>query len=133
MLQGVSRIRIAEIVREEPYRIVSAQTLETVFDHPEAGRREELSELIKENKDLGGDATEEMLDFLNPLEDDAAYVDLVAFTLCKEAMRKQQLLETLKLSERSALLASDLREENERLRLLKEALGEFPDDDFDSN
>ena len=133
LLQGVSRIRVAGIVREDPYRIVSLQTLETIFDHPKAGRRQELRDLLEENNTLGGDATEEMLEFLTPLDDDSAYVDLVAFTLCKESIRKQKLLETLKLSERAALLAEELRKENERLRLIKEALGELPDEGFDSN
>ena len=62
-----------------------------------------------------------------------AYVDLVAFTLCSEAMKKQRLLETLNLEERTDLLVEDLRRENERLRLLKEALGDLPDEDFDAN
>jgi len=74
-----------------------------------------------------------MLSFLNPLHDDEAYVDLVAFTLCKETMRKQKILETLELSKRAALLVSDIRCENERLSLLKQALGEWPDEDFDAN
>ena len=74
-----------------------------------------------------------MLSFLNPLHDDEAYVDLVAFTLCKEAMRKQKILETLELSERVALLLDDIRDENERLSLLKQALGEWPAEDFDAN
>ena len=133
ILQGVSRIRVAEVLREEPYRLVRTEPLETVFDHPEAGRRDELSRLLEENRELGGDTTDEMLAFLNPLEDDEAYVDLVAFTLCKETMRKQRLLETLSLSERSSMLAEEIRNENERLCLLKEALGEFPEEDFDAN
>jgi hypothetical protein len=48
-------------------------------------------------------------------------------------MRKQKILETLELSERAALLLSDIRGENERLSLLKQALGEWPDEDFDAN
>ncbi len=133
LLQGVSRIRVREVVQESPYRMVAAEPLETVVDKPMAKDREELRRLLEENHELGGEATEDMLNFLNPLEDDVAYVDLVAFTLCSEAMKKQRLLETLNLEERTGLLVEDLRRENERLRLLKDALGDLPDEDFDAN
>ena len=133
ILQGVSRIRIVKVVREEPFRVVATEPLETVIDHPAASRRDELSRLLEENRELGGVTTDEMLAFLNPLKDDEAYVDLVAFTLCRETLRKQRLLETLSLSERSSMLVAEIRNENERLSLLKEALGEFPDEDFDAN
>jgi Lon protease-like protein len=126
-------VRISGVVREEPYRVVAVEPLESIIEAPLAESREEIQKLIKENHQLGGDVTDDMLSFLNPLHDDEAYVDRVAFTLCKETMRKQKILETLELSERAALLVSDIRGENERLSLLKQALGEWPDEDFDAN
>jgi len=133
LLQGISRVRISGVVREDPYRVVAVEPLESIIEAPLAESREEIQKLIKENHQLGGDVTDDMLSFLNPLHDDEAYVDLVAFTLCKETMRKQKILETLELSKRAALLVSDIRCENERLSLLKQALGEWPDEDFDAN
>ena len=133
LLQGISRVRISGVVREEPYRIVAVEPIQSIIEAPLAESRKEIEKLIKENHQLGGDVTDDMLSFLNPLQDDEAYVDLVAFTLCKETMRKQKILETLELSERAALLVSDIRGENERLSLLKQALGEWPDEGFDAN
>jgi len=133
LLQGISRVRISGVVREDPYRVVAVEPLESIIEAPLAESREEIQKLIKENHQLGGVVTDDMLSFLNPLHDDEAYVDLVAFTLCKETMRKQKILETLELSKRAALLVSDIRCENERLSLLKQALGEWPDEDFDAN
>ncbi len=133
LLQGLSRIRISKVLREEPYRVVAVEPIESIIEAPLAESRKEIEKLIKENHKLGGDVTDDMLSFLNPLHDDEAYVDLVAFTLCKETMRKQKILETLELSKRAALLVSDIRYENERLSLLKQALGEWPDEDFDAN
>ncbi|MBT3569081.1 MAG: LON peptidase substrate-binding domain-containing protein, partial [Opitutae bacterium] len=126
LLQGLSRIRISKVLREEPYRVVAVEPIESIIEAPLAESRKEIEKLIKENHKLGGDVTDDMLSFLNPLHDDEAYVDLVAFTLCKETMRKQKILETLELSKRAALLVSDIRCENERLSLLKQALGEWP-------
>jgi len=133
LLQGISRVRISGVVREDPYRVVAVEPLESIIEAPLAESREEIQKLIKENHQLGGVVTDDMLSFLNPLHDDEAYVDLVAFTLCKETMRKQKILETLELSKRAALLVSDIRCENERLSLLKQALGEWPEEDFDAN
>jgi Lon protease-like protein len=133
VLQGISRIRILDIVSEEPYRVVKVEELSTIVDETKPLTRPALAQLLEENRDLGGEATEEMLEFLKPIEDDVAYVDLAAFTLCKETLRKQRMLETLDLSDRATLLADHFRAENERLRLFKEAMGDFPSENLDAN
>lgn len=133
LLQGISRIRVLEVVREEPYRMVKVEPLDTIVDATQPVARPELALLLEENRDLGGDATEEILEYLNPLKNDEAYVDLVAFVLCRETYRKQRLLEILDLTERASLLATHLRAENERLRLLKEAMGDFSEEDLEAN
>ena len=133
VLQGISRIRVLSIVSEEPYRMVKIEKLSTIVDEATPITRPELSQLLEENRDLGGDATEEMLDFLNPIDDDEAYVDLAAFALCKETLRKQRMLEALDLTERASLLADHFRSENERLRLFKETMGDFPGENLEAN
>ena len=133
VLQGISRIRVLSIVSEEPYRMVKIEKLSTIVDEATPITRPELSQLLEDNRDLGGDATEEMLDFLNPIDDDEAYVDLAAFALCKENLRKQRMLETLDLPERASLLADHFRSENERLRLFKETMGDFDGENLEAN
>ncbi len=133
ILQGLSRIRVLDVVREDPYRVVKVEELSSVVDTVKPAIRTELSQLLDENHDLGGEATEEMLASLTPLDNDEAYVDLVAFVLCKETLRKQRLLETLELSERASLLVSHLRGENERLRLLKSIMGDVTEEDLEAN
>ncbi|MFP6854354.1 MAG: LON peptidase substrate-binding domain-containing protein [Opitutales bacterium] len=133
LLQGISRIRVNDVIREEPYRMIKVEPLETIVDCDKSVIRLELAQLLEENKHLGGDVTNEVLDFLKPLDDEGAYVDLVSFVLSMGTIRKQRLLETLDLTERASLLASHLKAENERLRLLKEALGDFSEDNFESN
>ncbi len=133
VLQGIARIRVIDIVSEEPYRVVKVEELPTIVDESKPITRPTLSHLLEENRDLGGETTEEMLNFLNPIEDDEAYVDLAAFALCKETLRKQRMLETLDLSERASLLADHFRSENERLRLFKETMGDFPGENLEAN
>ena len=43
------------------------------------------------------------------------------------------MLEVATLSQRANMLLEDLLLENEKLSLLKEALGDLPDEGFDSN
>ena len=95
--------------------------------------RAELTLQLERNRKLGGEVTDEILDFLHPLEDDVAFVDLAAYSLCKQALRKQAMLEVATLSQRANMLLEDLLLENEKLSLLKEALGDLPDEGFDSN
>ena len=94
-----------------------------------------LVELDEEQRNLklGGEVTDEMMDFLNPLEDDVAFVNLAAFTLCKHTLRKQAMLEVSTLGKRANMLLDDLLRENERLALLRKAIGDIPSEDFDSN
>ena len=133
LLQGISRIRVLEVVREEPYRLVKVEPLTTIVDETQPTPRHELSQLLEENMDLGGDANEDMLKFLSPIEDDEAFVDLAAFVLCKETFRKQRLLETLDLFKRANLLVGHLQQENKRLRLFNEAMGDFSAEDLGLN
>ena len=77
--------------------------------------------------------TDEIMDFLDPLEDDVSFVNLAAFSLCKQSLRKQAMLEVSSLGKRASMLLDDLMRENDRLSLLNKALGDIPHEDFDSN
>jgi hypothetical protein len=74
-----------------------------------------------------------MFDFLNPLDDDVAFVDLAAYTLCKHTLRKQAMLEVQNLTKRASMLLDDLTRENDRLDLIKQALGGKQDEDMGFN
>ena len=64
-----------------------------------------------------------MLDFLTPIEDNTSFVDLAAYSLCKQSLRKQALLEVQNLGKRAQMLIDDLIWENDRLDLINKALG----------
>ena len=69
-----------------------------------------------------------MLAFLNPLEDDDAFVDLAAFTLCRHTLRKQAMLEVQHLSKRASMLLTDLHRENDRLVSIKQMMKQSDDE-----
>jgi Lon protease-like protein len=133
LLQGMERVKIRSIHAEEPYRMLDVEPIETHVDCSTPALREKLTMQLERNKKLGGEVTDEMLDFLSPLANDVTFVDLAAYTLCKETLRKQAMLEVSNLSMRANMLLEDLLRENEKLSLLNQARGDSPCEDIDLN
>jgi len=133
LLQGMERVKIRSIHAEEPYRMLDIELIETQVDCSTSALREKLTMQLERNRKLGGEVTDEMLDFLSPLEDDITFVDLAAYTLCKETLRKQAMLEVSNLSMRANMLLEDLLRENEKLSLLNQARGDSACEDIELN
>ena len=122
LLQGIKRIKIRGVLQEMPYRIIETEAIDSICDDSAHLIRKQIVQAMEQNKLLGGEVTDEMLDFLNPLEDDDAFVDLAAFTLCHHTLRKQALLEVQELSKRANMLLTDLHRENDRLACIKQSM-----------
>ena len=133
LLQGLSRVRIVSIPQEIPYRILEVEPVETIIDESAVGLRTKLTAELERNQELGGEVNKEMIDFLTPLDDDTAFVDLAAYSLCKHTLRKQAMLEVQNLGKRANMLLDDLTMENDRLDLIKQALGGKQDEDLGYN
>lgn len=133
LLQGIRRVKVRGIVQEMPYRIIESEEMESIQDESSHKIRKEIEQALEQNKLLGGEVTDEMLEFLNPLEDDDAFVDLAAFTLCKHTLRKQAMLEVQHLSKRASMLLTDLHRENDRLATIKQLMNQSEDDDAAQN
>jgi Lon protease-like protein len=133
LLQGIERVKIRSIHSEQPYRMLDVEPIETQVDCSTSALREKLTLQLERNRKLGGEVTDEMLDFLSPLENDVTFVDLAAYTLCKETLRKQAMLEVSHLSSRANMLLEDLLRENEKLSLLNQARGDTACEDIDLN
>ena len=123
LLQGLSRVKIVSIDQEIPFRIINIEPIETIVDDSSTDLREKIIYQLERNLSLGGDVTKEMLDFLTPIEDNTSFVDLAAYSLCKQSLRKQALLEVQNLGKRAQMLIDDLIWENDRLDLINKALG----------
>ena len=89
LLQGIKRVKVRSVIQEMPYRIIETEEMESTSEGYSNMIRKDIEQALQQNKLLGGEVTDEMLEFLNPLDDDDAFVDLAAFTLCKHALRKQ--------------------------------------------
>lgn len=133
LLQGIRRVKVRGIVQEMPYRIIESEEMESIQDESSHKIRKEIEQALEQNKLLGGEVTDEMLEFLNPLDDDDAFVDLAAFTLCKHTLRKQAMLEVQHLSKRASMLLTDLHRENDRLATIKQLMNQSEDEDAAQN
>ena len=111
LLQGLCRVEIVKIVRDEPYRRIQVRALSS-----EAGAsavenlalRRELSRLLSLKLKLDATGSGEMAAFLTTVEDPEAFVDIAAFSLCEDTFLKQKLLETLDVHRRLTLFGEQL-------------------------
>ena len=131
LLQGLARIEVQSIVREQPYRIarIRALTSEPGADDDENIRlRIRLSRLIGTKQRMGGSVPRDLTRFLRTIEDPEIFVDLAAFNLCENPRLKQKLLETLDVRKRLELLNAHLRADIETIKLRKKLQGPLADD-----
>ena len=128
LLQGIKRVKVRGISQELPYRVIETEVMNSICDESSHEIRKQIEAALKQNKLLGGGVTDEMLDFLNPLADDDAFVDLAAFTLCRHTLRKQAMLEVQHLSKRASMLLTDLHRENDRLVSIKQMMKQSDDE-----
>jgi Lon protease-like protein len=133
MLQGLSRVRIRSIDDEGPYRILQVEPLETIIEKDTKEYRNKIYDALVQNKLLGGETSKDMLDYLETIEDDVAFVDLAAFTLCKNTIRKQAMLEVQRLHKRAEMFFDDLMQENLQLSVWKQSSLNQDSMDLDRN
>ena len=136
LLQGICRVKVKKIVREEPYRIIAVQPIATTAGTHQAELevlRVEVMRLLNLRRRLGTPAPKGMTQFLESIDDIDTFADIAVFNLCDDCAIKQQLLETLETRRRLQLFAAALRTEIEAQRLRRKLQGHLPDDSIADN
>lgn len=136
LLQGLCRVEITRILREEPYRQIQIRALASEPGATESENqflRQELSRLLALKLKLGATGSGEMAAFLKTVDDPEAFVDIAAFSLCDDARLKQKLLETLDVHNRLGLFSRQVRVEIANLKLRRKLQGALPDDQIPNN
>ncbi len=136
LLQGLARVEVHGILREEPYRRIRIRALASTpgADADENRRlRAGIARLIAARQRLNRHVPGEFLRFLQTVDDPESFVDLAAFSLCDDPLLKQRLLETLDVPMRLRLFGEHLRAEIATLRLRHQLQGELPDEDIANN
>jgi Lon protease-like protein len=119
ILQGVSRVRFTDFVREEPYYIGRIEILST--EESDALEVEALAlkvlEMISTMNEAGDIQAEGILKFLNEISDHDALADIVTYSFIDDVARKQDILETLNLRQRLQKVIVALRLQSTRPKL----------------
>jgi ATP-dependent Lon protease len=136
LLQGICRVTVKAIVREDPYRVIAVQPLTTTAGTHQAELellRLEVMRLLNVRRRLGTAAPKGMTQFLESIEDIDTFADIAVFNLCENSAMKQQLLETLETRRRLQLFAASLKTEIETQRLRRKLQGHLSDDHIADN
>ena len=136
LLQGLCRVVVKSIVREEPYRVIAVQRIVTTAGSNQAELeilRLEVMRLINLRRRLGAPAPKGITQFLESIDDIDAFADIAAFNLCENSALKQQLLETLETRRRLQLFAESLKAEIQGQRLRRKLQGPLTDDQIVDN
>jgi Lon protease-like protein len=136
LLQGLCRVSIESIVGDEPYRRIRIRTLSSepgAAASENARLRSELANLIRLRLKLTPGVSEGMTDLLKTIEDPEIFADVAAFNLCKNAMLRQKLLETLDVNRRLGLLLKALRSEVDAAILQLRTIDGPPEDQIRRN
>lgn len=134
-LQGISRVRLIEIVRESPYRLIRVAPCSNADGHSpdiQPARRKILS-LVKEQEHLTAALPPEYVDFIRSIEQPEAFIDVAAQAFSISPSIKQTLLETLSIPRRFQLLLQHLKLECDRHDLFRRLQGSTLDDDIGRN
>lgn len=136
LLQGICRVEVKSIVREDPYRIIKVQPIATTAGTHHAELeilRIEVMRLLNLRRRLGTPAPKGMTQFLESIDDIDTFTDIAVFNLCDNSAIKQRLLETFETRRRLQLFAAALKSEIETQRLRRKLQGHVADDRIADN
>ncbi len=134
-LQGISRVRLVEIIQEVPYRLIRVVPCKDAADGETElpGLRHDILELIDTHSHLTQGLPKEYLNFIKSIEGPSPFIDVATHSLCHDSHFKQQLLETLSLHRRFDLLYKFLSRQCRKEELFKELQGRTRDEEIDLN
>jgi Lon protease-like protein len=138
LLQGLCRVEIVSIARDEPYRKIRVRALESragaTPDENQSLRRQ-LARLLSLKTKLAAAeaASTELASFLKTVDDPEAFVDIAAFSMCEDVKLKQKLLETLSVHRRLEIFGAQLRRDIEDIKLRRKLQGHLSDEQIADN
>ncbi len=134
-LQGISRVRLVDVVQEAPYRLIRVEPCQDSGEEPGdiASCRGEILDLLQKHPHLTRGLPEEYVEFIHSVQGNGPFIDVAAHSICQDNELKQQLLETLSLARRFDLMKGFLSRECRRFELFKELQGQTRDEEIDLN
>lgn len=133
-LQGLARVRIVQILGEDPYRTIRVEACPTPEPNAPTGPlRQRILTLLDQSTQLTNDLPAEYLAFLRNLTEPEPFLDVAIQAVCQTPEIKQRLLETLDLEDRFLTFEQYLIKEKRRDDLLRQLQGNTRDDEIELN
>ncbi len=139
IVQGLSRIQFTGTASIIPFRKEQIQLLvddkqDNIELHDfEKGVKPQIISLIKNKIKLGATIPNEVINFLNQIDDPSAFIDLSAYASCSSIEDKQKILSTTCVNYRFNLFAKMLEEDATKLKLFKKIQGDIEGDSINDN
>lgn len=134
LLQGLTRFTVADIVQEEPYRMVQINPVSTQKeDAPYPFLKERILDLLKRKRKLGAKVPKDVTDFLSDLKNEESFVEFASFTSAEETSEKLELLELTRNHARFERLIEILERQVDDLVLFQKLRQGLREDDIGLN
>lgn len=136
VIQGLVRVRIVNIVEDQPYRIAE---IEPVSSEPGAGDKELLAEksrvaqLLSKDRSWQDELPEEFVEMIQGIEEPEVFLDLTIHSVCQSADLRQELLETFDVYERYQRFCRYLDQRIDQQVLYRLLQGPLADDEIGRN
>ncbi|MGH8017384.1 MAG: LON peptidase substrate-binding domain-containing protein [Opitutaceae bacterium] len=114
VLEGIARVRVTDIVREAPYRVIAIEALSSQSAEPEhelRGLRSDLLETVRLRAKFPMPMPPHFERMLQKVEDPSEICDITVFALLDGFSFKQRMLELLDPAERLRQTIAQLRRE----------------------
>ncbi len=136
LVQGLTRMRLREVVAESPYRKIAIEPILPLPDEMTlqySGRMAALIDLIKQRTALGERISEEMMRFLTRIEDPEVFADIVAYALLEDTACKLDVLAAETIPDRYSILLKAFQSMNADLEMRRKLQGRLDDERIDLN
>ncbi len=111
LLLGTQRVRFVDWLQQQPFRIAAVEPVACENENPSLADQL-VEEVIELTTDLAGEGramSDEVHDHLRTIDDPSTVADVVAHSFISEPHQRQELLETLEVSERLHRLSQFLQ------------------------
>jgi len=136
LVQGLLRVAAQTTCQEDPFRVFAIQPLASEPGTSSIDlekKAEHLIALVQRRSEVGSPISNEILRFLDSIDDPEMLADLVAHTLVSPTAKKLELLQTLTISHRYDILFRYIQGEIRELELISRLKGGLDDDRIDWN
>lgn len=136
VLQGLVRVRIVDIVEENPYRIAEIEPVSSEPGAAEEALMEEKSRvahLLSKDRSWQEELPEEFVELIQNIDEPEVFLDLTIHSVCQSAELRQELLETLDVYARYQRFCHYLDQRIDQQVLYRLLQGPLQDDEIGNN